>query len=90
MADLAKELRRSAPADHGLVGGWLMRDAADEIERLRTAIRSFERADTEMRRAEATMEQPRLQRAGDRWAMARYRLFLAAKQSSVGDTKESP
>ena len=35
MADLAKELRRSAPADHGLVGGWLMRDAADEIERLR-------------------------------------------------------
>ncbi len=57
-------------------------DIQDENERLRKAIRSFERADTEMRRAEATMEQPRLQRAGDRFAMARYRLFLTAKQPS--------
>ena len=60
----------------------------EEIERLRAAIRSFERANTELRRAEATMEQPRLQRAGNRFATARYRLFLTAKQSSVCERQE--
>ena len=54
----------------------------DENKWLRAAIRSFERADTEMRRAENAGEQPRLQRAGNRWATARYRLFQAAKETS--------
>ena len=57
-------------------------NAADEIERLRAAIRSFEHADTEMRQETNTVD---LERACDRWIVKRHKLFLAAKTSSVID-----
>ncbi len=51
---------------------------AESLEKLLKAVRSFELADTEMRRADLTAEQPRLQKAGNRYATARYRMFLTA------------
>ena len=36
MTDIVERLRDNAPADHGLASGDLMREAAAEIERLRT------------------------------------------------------
>ena len=59
-----------------------LHDAADEIERLRTAlkaVRSFERADTEFSRAQNTGEQPRLSKAGTRYALAKSRMFHVAR-----------
>ncbi len=68
--------------DHGQVDPKVraaIAKARDENDKLRKAIRSFERAETELRRASLTAEQPRLQRAGNRYASARYRMFQAAK-----------
>ncbi len=53
------------------------RNPVSQLKVLIRAIRSFELADIELRRAELTAEQPRLQRAGDRYALTRYRLFAA-------------
>ncbi len=50
-----------------------------DLERLRRAVWRFERADTELRRADNAGEQPRLQKAGNRYAMARIHLFNTAR-----------
>ncbi len=43
-------------------------------------VRAFERADTEFRRASGTGEQPRLNIAGSRYAVAKIRLFRAGRR----------
>jgi hypothetical protein len=45
---------------------------------LHTAVKSYKRACTELGRAQATAEQPRLQKAGNRVFLARHRMFQAA------------
>ena len=65
---------------------------ADSLEKLLKAVRRFELADTEMRRAEQTAEQPRLQNAGDRFWSAKSRMFLTAWsiRSPSDTTPEAP
>lgn len=48
---------------------------AEQLDALMKAVRSFERADTELRRATAVHEQPRLANAGSRYQFAKWRLF---------------
>ena len=43
------------------------------------AVRSFEAADTELRRADWAGTQPRMQRAGNRHATAKSKMFTAAR-----------
>jgi hypothetical protein len=56
-------------------------DAAGAEELLK-AIKRFERADTEYRRAHHSCEQPRLNRAGTAYAIAKTALFKAARSAS--------
>lgn len=48
--------------------------------RLLKAVFSYERAVTELRRANDVGTQPRMQKAGNRIFMARGRMFLAARE----------
>jgi len=48
------------------------------------AVLRFERAATELRRAKATGEQPRLQRAGSRHFTAEHKLFALAREIANG------
>lgn len=50
----------------------------DRLQYLLKVVRSFQRADTELRRAEASGEQPRLSKAGTRYYMVKHRLFESA------------
>ncbi len=52
-------------------------------EALLKAVRSFRRADTEFHRANNTGEQPRLNKAGTRYAIAKIKLFAIAEKMSV-------
>jgi hypothetical protein len=55
---------------------------ADQTDRLIGALRSFRSADTEFTRASNTGEQPRLNKAGTRYAIAKHRLFRALEEIS--------
>jgi hypothetical protein len=50
---------------------------------LEKAVRSFQRADTEYRRAKNADEQPRLSKAGTRYQCAKWRMFEALKALST-------
>jgi hypothetical protein len=52
-------------------------------QRLYHAIRSFERADTEYRRARNADAQPRLNKAGSAFRVAKARLFKAAEEYAL-------
>jgi hypothetical protein len=54
-------------------------EATIVLKRYREAITSFQRADTEFRRARNAGEQPRLSNAGTRYQCAKWRLFRALK-----------
>ena len=51
------------------------------MEKLLKKIRTFERADTEYRRACNSGEQPRLMKAGTNYEVAKINLFAAAKSA---------
>jgi len=56
---------------------------------LQKAVRTFRNADTEYRRASNAGEQPRLNRAGTRYACAKYAMFCALdKELSTTTTVE--
>jgi len=67
------------------------------LDRLRKAVRSFQNADTEYRRAKYTGEQPRLNKAGTRYVIAKHRMFkalaaetpnpLSSNQETVNDVE---
>ena len=92
MSDLVERLRNNSW--NGRISA-PFEEAADEIERLRAEkanllklVHSFELADTELRRAELTAEQPRLQKAGNRYVAARIKLFSAALAALKGGEDE--
>jgi hypothetical protein len=49
----------------------------DELKKLAEWVKSFRNADTEFRRANWSGEQPRLNKAGTRYACAEYKMFCA-------------
>jgi hypothetical protein len=51
-----------------------------DLQALVERVASYERAWIEMRRAENAGTQPRMQKAGNRLAVARYRMFEAARK----------
>lgn len=59
------------------------KDRHDELAHIARAIRKFRNADTELRRAENSGEQPRLNKAGTRYACAKADLFHLAKSYSI-------